>query len=410
MLDVFSDLFHQVKTDNMYKFKVTSSDKLQFSGDLIHLTPKCGEHYVHNLFEQTNDLLQNVKRYSSTIKATSSKPTVSTSDTVNSVYNSLFTAAILSDSDGESFTSVKESGTTVDVTMTNKAEDKTPITLELLYSEIRKTNDLAVKVNAHDKDLVVVKQAISSGFKSTDLAIARIYEDQDFSSNVSKENRVTIGSLKIDESKLPVDRSAWINFLTSKVNSIISELFKNDSNSAPVLMGVAIRSTRLNFKKEFPNFDAIFQNSAQSLAFRRALSQSSRHDTGPFKSIFVSNSVSLATRVRIEVMLALSRYLNSNGFTSHVQTFISRPVIHVKTATSPVARVYTYVDCVKEYSNLFENVDLSSAYRRAGTFFEGTLSRFFVVLSDARAQSQHQQSQNKRPQPSNQSVYGKRRK
>jgi len=84
-----------------------------------------------------------------------------------------------------------------------------------------------------------------------------LYEDHDFASNVLKEYRVTIGSLKLDDTNLPADQNSWITFLSGKVNSIIKELFKKDDPMIPVLTGVVVRSTRLN--SEFSNFDAIFK-------------------------------------------------------------------------------------------------------------------------------------------------------
>jgi len=320
--------------------------------------------------------------------------------------NSLFKKAVLSDSDLDDSEPANDDN---DVTIVdNPASKSPPVTLELLYKEIKKTNDVAKKVEKHDVELTTVRSDMSAGFRSTDFAIAKIYEDQDFASNVLKENRVTIGSLRLDDVTLPTDRSSWIAFMTTKVSAMIKDLFKDEDPLVPVLVGVAIRSTRLNVKKEFPNFDAIFQNSAQSLAFRRVITQSSRQQS--LKSVFVSNSVTLATRVRIEVMLILSRYLNQKGFACHVQSFISRPVLHVKTQASPVSKVYTYVDCVREFLPMFENLDLTSAYRRAGQYFDGTLSRFFIVLSDKNSQTVRQQTRNKRPHPSDSQMTGKRKR
>jgi len=166
--------------------------------------------------------------------------------------------------------------TLVEESQTSKVHGSNPVTLGLLYSEIKRMNSLMSKVNSHDQEIKVVKEVVSTGFKSTDLAIARIYEDQDFATNLSKENQVTIGSLVLNDVSLPTDRSSWIKFLMAKLNSIIQDLFGPDLTPLPVLVGVAVRSTHLNFKKEIPNFDAIFQSSADSLSFRRKISFASR--------------------------------------------------------------------------------------------------------------------------------------
>jgi len=392
ILDVFNDLFSQYKVSNMHQFVGPDAKKLQFTGNLIHLTPKCGDQYVYSLFEQCGELFDNVSKYSSTVAAI----TDSAQSPSSSLMSTLFCKAVLDDNtDSESFKTVHGSPvdsddpevTIVQADNVHPSSAAGPVTLEMLYQEIKKSNNLVSKVHSHDEKIKVVQGQVSEGFKSTDLAIARLYEDQDFSTNVSKENRVTIGSLVVSEASLPTDRAAWIKFLTDRINSIIKLIFPAGSTPLPVLIGVAVRSTRLNFKKEFPNFDALFQSTADALSFRRTVSSASRHDGSPLKGLFVSNSVSLAIRVRIEVLLSLSRHLNQAGFISHVQSFVSRPVIHVKTSASPVSKVYTYIDCVKEFSGYFEKLDLTSAYRRAGTYFDGTLSRFFVFFNDSKAAS-----------------------
>jgi len=97
--------------------------------------------------------------------------------------------------------------------------------------------------------------------------------------------------------------------------------------------------------------------------------------------------------------MSLSRRLNELGFTSHVQSFISRPVIHVKPKNSAVSKVYTFVDCVTQFEAYFDTVNLTSAYRKAGSFFSGTLARYFVVLKNENSTSA-QPVRSKRPRDS----------
>jgi len=201
-MDVFGDLFTKLKTPNLYLFTSLDSKRLQFNGDLIHLTPKCGDQYVSNLFDQSSELLKNVDKFSSTVIA-SPNPSTSKSDSLMSQLN--FRKAVLSDSD-------LDSSIDMDVTVVPNVDSKpSGVTLDLLYAEIKKTNEVMLKVNSHDVELQAVRKSVSVGFKSTDLAIARIYDDQDFAANVLKENRVTIGSLVLSDSSLPNDRPGWIN-------------------------------------------------------------------------------------------------------------------------------------------------------------------------------------------------------
>jgi len=416
MEDVFKDLFSQSSAPNVYRFSVPEPSTLKFSGDHVHLTEKSGGDYVYDLFKQCGELLENVAKFSSTlVSASTSSPLLIKPKPKLLVENSM------ADSDSDGFLEVESDH---DTTIINRGDQPPstihptptpssgPVTMDMLYSEIRKNNEIISKVQSHDRALSVVQSKMVAGFKSSDLAITRIYEEQDFQKNVSKENRVTIGSLIVNDMSSPKDRASWIKLITDKVQAIIDEVFRSSSQHAmtPKLIGVALRSTRLNFKKEFPNFDAIFESSTHALVFRRTLELDSRQLASKFKNLFVSNSVTLSARVRIEIMVALSRHLNGLGFVCHVQSFVSRPVIHVKPKSSAVSRAYTFINCVREFSAYFKSLDLTSAYRRAGTAFDGVLSRFFVVLDDERSKAVSTARQ-KRPHPDNQAFnVGKRQK
>jgi len=382
IIDTFDSLFAQFKVSNMYSFTVPEASKLEFALDLVHLTPSCGENYVYSLIDQSWEVFD---------KLASTPISVTTID---------------SDSDVDSFHSSMEVGDSPrPVTSGPVLSQPSVVTMDLLLAEIRKNNVVAT-VKAHEVRINQVQARMSSGFRSTDFAITRLFEDQDFQANLSKENRVTIGSMVVNE-VVPTDRDGWISLITSKVQLVIKETFKSDSVFVPKLIGVAIRSTKLNFKKEFPNFDAIFENSTHALCFRRTLGIASRQGKSAHK-LFVSNCVTLATRVRIEIMLALSRHLNTLGFTCHVQSFVSRPVIHIKPRESTVSKVFTFSDCVRKYSGYFDSVDLSGAYKRAGDYFEGTLSRYFVVLPDE-VSSQSQRSARAKRTLNDQNRPGKKR-
>ena len=98
--------------------------------------------------------------------------------------------------------------------------------------------------------------------------------------------------------------------------------------------------------------------------------------------MFITNSVNLATRVRIDVMKAISRKLATSDVLAYVVGFISRPVMHVKKRSTNSQRSYTFVDAVNFYGHLIEPLDLTVAYKRAGKAFDGQLQQNFVVLNE----------------------------
>ena len=89
------------------------------------------------------------------------------------------------------------------------------------------------------------------------------------------------------------------------------------------------------------------------------------------------------------MLKAFSKRLTSTTENAYVQGFISRPVLqyHVKegcrSKADGVGRSYNYVDAVSKFGSKLSQKDLISAYARAGTVFAGSMSQYFVILSDA---------------------------
>jgi len=68
--------------------------------------------------------------------------------------------------------------------------------------------------------------------------------------------------------------------------------------------------------------------------------------------------------------------------------FISRPVLqyHAKdgctSSADGIGRSYNYVDAIAKFFSSVAHLDLASAYTRAGVTFAGSMSQYFIVLSD----------------------------
>jgi hypothetical protein len=64
--------------------------------------------------------------------------------------------------------------------------------------------------------------------------------------------------------------------------------------------------------------------------------------------IFISNSVGLSTRVRVNILKTITQNILGPSLSAHVVAFTSRPVMHVKSmedAMDPmVPMTYTFVD------------------------------------------------------------------
>ena len=98
----------------------------------------------------------------------------------------------------------------------------------------------------------------------------------------------------------------------------------------------------------------------------------------------MSNSVTLGTRVRIEILKAMAKCLGSNSETMYVSAFSSRPLLHVRPKETGSRQLpFTYADAITRYGKQIRQSDLGEAYRRAGNSFKGQLQQNFVVLYDS---------------------------
>jgi hypothetical protein len=96
----------------------------------------------------------------------------------------------------------------------------------------------------------------------------------------------------------------------------------------------------------------------------------------------MANSVTLGTRVRIEILRAVAKSFASDGEVMYVTAFTSRPLLHVRPkdpSLRPMA--YTFTDSMTRFGQQMRQI--GEAYRRAGFAFKGQLQQNFVVLHDS---------------------------
>jgi hypothetical protein len=119
----------------------------------------------------------------------------------------------------------------------------------------------------------------------------------------------------------------------------------------------------------------------------------------------MANSVTLATRVRVEILRAVARQFSTKGGEEmYVTAYTSRPVLHIKTTGAMKPQSLTFADCMSRFGKIIDQENLNDAYRKAGRGFKGQLRQHFVVLTDdymrenpTNIESQTNQSKRKRP-------------
>jgi hypothetical protein len=86
--------------------------------------------------------------------------------------------------------------------------------------------------------------------------------------------------------------------------------------------------------------------------------------SGILEKIFISNSINVGTRVRIEILKAIAKKISSDQEQAYVVRFISRPIMHIKlknNANKQPSKSFTFIDAVKMYGSRLRSGDLLGA-------------------------------------------------
>jgi hypothetical protein len=202
-------------------------------------------------------------------------------------------------------------------------------------------------------------------------------------SNKTKEDRVIITGLSSKKPQ-PKDwegRKKWIRKIVMEALKWIKPDFKGK---------IGFINQGKNNGRDIPMAEVKLGSVEEATSIRKAFAEKRKEGDG--KSVgrlYVSNSVSLSTRVSIDILKAIAKKLSNSKEAAHVAAHSSRPILHVKAqgaGKDRVTRAYTFIDAVIKYGGILTRVDLDEAYRRAGSAFRGQMEQHFVVL---REQSNH---------------------
>ena len=218
------------------------------------------------------------------------------------------------------------------------------------------------------------------------LIFARLREDQDYALNKNREDRFTVSGLQvtIPPPQNPLERK---EFFKEILSSLVLKACP-DLDPQPKILDVYVN---MRYGRGPPFIEARLDSASASAAFRVAAAKLSKgEDPDPdFSGLFVANSVTLTTRVRIEVLRALAKVLSTTSEDAFVQSFSSRPMLHYQAregAMFPAPgtnRSYSYVEAVGRWGDRLSTPDLIPAYRRARPAFIGCLEQYFVVLKES---------------------------
>jgi len=219
------------------------------------------------------------------------------------------------------------------------------------------------------------------------LCFARLREESDTMANKAKEDRVVITGIT-SKSAPPTDpeqQKTWIKKIASDIFELLIPDFQGQ---------IHFVNQARNKGTHIPLIEVKLDSVENATKIRKAFAEKKKANVD-LGRIFVSNSVGLSTRVRVDVLKAIARKITDSSIIAHVVAFISRPVMHVKSTewsdVKIVPKTFTYVDAVAEFGHRMSQFELGDAYRRAGTAFKGQMEQMFVIMRERDHQEQHHQ-------------------
>jgi len=210
------------------------------------------------------------------------------------------------------------------------------------------------------------------------ILFARTREELDTMANKAKEDRIIMTGLTSTKPP-PRDwdqRKVWMRDL---VVSTIRK-FKPDFDGK-----IGFINQGKNNGRDIPMVEAKMSSAPAAMEIRKIFAEKRKEGDGKaFGRLHVANSVSLSTRVRVDIMKAMAKKISDKNFSAHVAAYSSRPILHVREIGKPESsnRAFTFIDAILRYGGSVGQDDLEEAYKRAGSAFKGQLEQHFVVLKE----------------------------
>jgi len=212
------------------------------------------------------------------------------------------------------------------------------------------------------------------------LLFARTREELDTTANKAKEDRIVITGLS-STTPPPVDKELKKTWLRNLVMEVIKKV-------KPDFSGVLgfINQGKSN-GRDMPMVEVRLNSVEAAVEVRKAFAEKRKEGDGKaLGRLYMSNSVTLSTRVRVDIMKAISKKITTTKESAYVAAYSSRPILHVRSqvrAGEVTNRAYTFIDSIIKFGKVLLRCDLDEAYRRAGTAFRGQLEQHFVVLRES---------------------------
>ena len=262
------------------------------------------------------------------------------------------------------------------VSETKKKTDR-KISFKLDQPSVPTQNNLLPRLEAVEKGLQKLENAFQTKSWKDSLMTAKLREDLDFMTNVRNEDRIIVTGLTsaVPPPQNHDEKITWIR-------NIAKEFIKTiDPESSEKINFV--KQGRSN-DKEIPMAEIRFETREIASKIRKLFVDKRKAGTD-FGRIYVANSVTLATRVRVDIMKSIvKQFSERDGLEMYVSSYTSRPVLRVKNTATQRVSVLTFTDAIFRFGKQLDLENLNDAYRRAGGAFKSIMEQTFVVLTDNR--------------------------
>jgi hypothetical protein len=217
---------------------------------------------------------------------------------------------------------------------------------------------------------------------SDNLMFARSREELDATSNRAKEDWIVTNGLT-SPIPPPADPRQRIEYL----KGIVAGVFKK------IVPGFQGKIVYLNQGKQQQLAQQMIEvkmdKPEHAIAMRKAFAERRKKKElgAELDSLFMTNCVNLATRIRVDIMKTIARRITNNNDIAYVAGFTSRPMMHIRMAGAPAVNTrplksFTFIDLVSRFGRQLKKEELETAYGRAGRSFNGQLQQNFVVLNE----------------------------
>ena len=317
------------ETKNIAKLDPLSMMSQKFEYDGVHLTPEYGEIFLRTTLEKAEDF-----------------------------FNAEFVDLDKMDTGDE-----------------EKREESFKVISNKLLLSTQGKPDLGERVTKLEMKVQKMDSDTETRRLNDSLVSARMREELDTITNTNKEDRLIITGM-INKIPMPQgfqERKKWV---LDMVGEVVETIEKGTKSKI-----VWANQGRRN-EKEIPMAEVKMESREVARRIRLGFAEKKRAG-GDFGKLFIANSVSLGTRVRIDILKAIAKKHSSEKQEFHVAAFSSRPVLMVREkGVEQRQTTLTFIDSVARYGRGMVDGDFEEAYRRAGRAFQGQLQQNFVVLGE----------------------------